>query len=113
MDIAFATRKLEKVLNSEKGIIRKYGAENGRKIIRRMTVLANAPTLADVPTVPPMRCHQLTQNLDELFAVYVEHPQRLIFAVAAPIPRKPDGGIDLGKVTSIIFRSIEDYHHYG
>lgn len=113
MEIEFATRKLAKILNSEKEIVRNYGTENGRKIMLRMAVLANAPTLADVPTVPPTRCHQLTQNLDELFAVYVEHPQRLIFAVAAPIPRKPDGGIDLGKVTSIIIRSIEDYHHHG
>lgn len=113
MEIAFETKKLAKILNSEKEIVRTFGAENGRKIMRRLLVLHNAPTLADVPATKPERCHQLKQNLDELFAVYIEHPQRLIFKIAGAIPRKPDGGIELGKVMSIVIHSIEDYHKNG
>jgi hypothetical protein len=44
----------------EKEIIRQYGPKNGKKIKNRVAVLRNAPTLANVPTVPPFRCHLLT-----------------------------------------------------
>jgi proteic killer suppression protein len=39
------------------------------------------------------------------------HPYRLLFIPAnEPIPKKPDGGIDLTQVTEVEIISIEDTH---
>ncbi len=111
MDIQFVSSKLQKVLCSEKEIIRQYGQKNGKKIKNRMAVLRNAPTLAHVPTVPPFRCHLLRDDLRGCFAVDVEHPFRLIFRPAHnPVPKKDDGGIDLAAVTAIEILDVRDYH---
>lgn len=111
MDIRFTNSKLQKVLCSEKEIIRQYGQKNGRKIKNRMAVLRSAPTLAQVPTSPPFRCHLLRDDLRGCFAVVIEHPFRLIFRPANnPVPKKDDGGIDLAAVTAIEILDVRDYH---
>jgi proteic killer suppression protein len=110
MEIEFLTKKLERLLNSESSILRNYGDANGRKIMRRLEVLAASPSLAHVPRSKPERCHQLKRDRDEIFAVDIEHPYRLLFRPQDPIPRLSDGGIDLSAVKSIIIIGIEDYH---
>jgi proteic killer suppression protein len=110
LDIEFASKKLEKVLNSEAVIRKKYGDVNGRKIMRRMEVLNAAPSLFHVPRTPPERCHQLSGDRDEDFAVDIQHPYRLLLRIPEPIPRKLDGGIDLSAVKRIVILGIEDYH---
>jgi plasmid maintenance system killer protein len=110
MEITYATKKLEKVLNSESRIKRDYGDKNGRKIVLRLSVLAAAPNLDAVPKMPPPRCHQLKEDRDETFAVYLEHPYRLLFRATPPVPRLHDGGIDLVAVTRIVIDGIKDYH---
>ena len=56
-------------------------------------------------------CHQLTAYLSGLFAVDLVHPDRLAFRPAnEPLPLKPDGGIDLARVTEIEVVGIGDYH---
>lgn len=110
MEIEFSSRKLEKILNSETLIRRDYGDTNGRKIMRRLEVLAAAPSLAHVPRSRPERCHQLFGDRDEDFAVDLEHPYRLCFRPQNPVPHLPDGGVDVSAVTSIVILGIEDYH---
>ncbi|HAE49488.1 MAG: system killer suppression protein [Tistrella sp.] len=111
MLIGFKTTKLKKLLSDERQLGREYGASGGRKIARRLAVLAAAECLADVPTTPPTRRHQLKGDLDEQFAVDVEHPYRLLFKPDhTPVPRCQDGGIDLTKVTAITILGVEDYH---
>lgn len=110
MDICFKTRKLRKIFNSQHELKRAYGAL-ARKLMMRMTLLRAVKNLSQVPTIPPMRCHQLTGNRDEEFAVDLKHPHRLIFRPQhSPIPRKEDGGIDVGKVTAIEIIEVNDYH---
>ena len=46
MEINFKTVKLAKVFNQEKMVMREYGEENGRIIMRRMQVLQAAPNLS-------------------------------------------------------------------
>ncbi|MGE5206081.1 MAG: killer suppression protein HigA [Chlamydiota bacterium] len=73
--------------------------------------LAAADTLADVSRLPPPRCHQLSENLDEQFAVDISPNERLVFEVDDnPVPRRADGGIDLNKVLAVVILRIEDYH---
>lgn len=108
--IVFATSKMEKVFNSDKELTRKHG-EQVKKIRARMAVLRAAANLAQVPKVPPDRCHELSEGRAGQFAVDLVHPYRLIFEPADdPVPRKVDGGIDLAMVTKIRILSVEDYH---
>lgn len=111
MDITFRTRKLERTFNSETKLYAEYGQETGRVIIRRMAFLQASPSLAEVPHTPPLRRHQLTGPRAGKFAVDLIHPKRLVFEPNHdPVPRKEDGGIDLGRVTIIRILSVEDYH---
>ena len=80
-------------------------------IINRMVVLNAASNLALVPTTPPERMHQLTGNLNELFAVDLVHPFRLVFEPnQEPLPREDDGGIDRQRIESIMILDVIDYH---
>ena len=111
MKIIFQTRKFEKAANSESLGNRHWGTARAAKVRQRLVELAAANTLADMSTLPPPRCHQLTENLDERFTVDISPKERLIFEVADdPIPREPDGGIDLAQVTAIKVLRIENYH---
>jgi len=111
MEVSFATKKLAKILNSEKETVREFGAKLGKSIMRRLAVLEAANCLEDVPIKPPFRRHELKQNRKGRFAVDLEHPYRLIFKPNHnPIPVKADGGLDLKKITAIIILEMEDYH---
>ncbi len=111
MEIEFKTKQLCKDCNSAKQLTKKYGDERARYIMRRMKVLAAAPTLADVPRQPPDRCHQLTGDRKEDFAIVIKDQWRIVFEPNHdPVPRKEDDGIDLNRVTKIKITWIGDYH---
>jgi len=111
MEILFKTRKLQKRMNSEAELVRKYGKENARIIMRRMMVLHAAECLADVSQRPPERCHPLSGNRKGQYAVDAKHPYRIIMEPANnPIPLLEDGSIDTRSVTSIMILEIKDYH---
>jgi proteic killer suppression protein len=110
MRIYFATEKLQKIFNSEKKLIKKYGLKQTEKIKRRMKVLQSAANLAEVPAQKPDRRHQLKGNRKDQFAVDLYHPYRLIFKPEDSCPLLPDGGIDIKQVTGIIIIGAEDYH---
>ena len=111
MDITFRDERLQKIFNSEKNLVRKYGAENAKQIQLRMAVLAAALCLEEVPHYPPERRHELTGNRKGQFAVDLKHPKRLIFEPNHnPIPCKTDGGFDLKEITAITIFGVEDYH---
>jgi proteic killer suppression protein len=74
-------------------------------------VLRQRATLSRVPTAPPERLHQLTGNRDEQYAVDINRQYRLVFVPDHdPIPRRPDGGVDIDRVTAIIITEVIDYH---
>ncbi len=111
MDIAFRTRKLEKVFNAEDALTKTYGARMAKVIMRRMAVLRAAHNLGMVPTTRPERRHQLVGNRDEQFAVALVDPHRLVFeANHEPVPRRDDGWIDTDQVTAITILDVVDYH---
>jgi len=102
---------MEKTCASERESVRKWGAENARKIHQRLAELRAADTLEDVTALPGLRCHQLTADRAGQFAVDVKQPFRLIFEPAHdPVPRKEDGGVDLKNITAVRIPSVEDYH---
>lgn len=111
MDITFKTKKLQKTFNSEKELKRAYGNETAKKIKLRMAVLSAAPTLAQVPTTKPDRCHALQGKRKGQYAVDLKHPHRLVFCPDHnPLPKTEEGHLDLTQVTCITILSVEDYH---
>jgi hypothetical protein len=59
----------------------------------------------------PGRCHEMTADLDGKIAIDLRQPYRLLFAPDHnPVPRRPDGGLDWTRVTSIVILEVTDYH---
>jgi proteic killer suppression protein len=111
MEIFFKSSKLRKTMSSEAQLVREFGKENARLIMRRMVVLDAAGCLAEVPTKRPERCHALSGKRQGQYAVDVKHPYRIVLQPANdPIPLVEDGSVDLERVTSIRILGVEDYH---
>lgn len=109
MEISFSTKKLAKLLNSEKDTLRKYGPDNGKRILTRLTQLAAAENLQELATLPQIRLHELTANRDEQLSLDVKHPYRLIIIPDhAEIPRKEDLGLDWSRITAVTVIEIAD-----
>ena len=111
MEIVFKTNKLEKILTSEKQATKEYGPEHAKKILHRMTELAAFENLGDVPTYKPMRCHELSNNRKNQFAITSKEPYRIIFIPDyQQIPMNEFGGIAKDKITRI--KILEVSNHY-
>ena len=111
MEISFKTKKLKKRFSLDKELQRAYGKPVAARIQARMSVLQNTPTLNDVPTLPPERCHQLNTKRQGVFSVDVGDKQRLLFVPNHdPMPVTQDDSIDLMQVRSITILKIQDSH---
>lgn len=110
MEVSYSNR-IARSFRTETTLQRDYGTQRARSIIARLQVLRDCATLSQVPTVPPVRRHQLTQNRDEQYAVDLSGQYRLIFVPDhEPIPRNEYGGIDTDRVTAIVILDVLDYH---
>ena len=93
MDISFSDKKLQKVVNDDRKLVRKYGPKRANLIKRRLDALRAAETLEDVRHVPG-RFHELTGDRKGQWACDLDHPYRLIFVPHEdPIPTDKDGKI--------------------
>ena len=101
MELTFANSKLRKCCSCQALLERAYG-RNARKIMQRLEELSAAHTLADISRLPPARCHPHKGNPPGRYTVDMTPQYRILFRVAnVPIPRTPDGGIDMNAVTDI------------
>ncbi len=111
MELFFASKKLTKIFNSHKSLVKHYGEKIARKIEIRLSVLESSPALKEVPTDSPVRCHELAGKKKGFFAVDVSENYRLVFRpYHDPVPQKEEGGIELAGITKIVICSVEDYH---
>jgi proteic killer suppression protein len=111
MEISYSNKKLAKLLNSQKEVLRAYGPDNGKRILTRLTNIAASETLADLATLPQTRVHEHKANNDEEISVDVKHPYRLMLVSDhSETPRKPDGGLDWAKITRVKILRIDDPH---
>jgi len=108
MELTYATKKLEKLLNTDKEIQKHFG-HVAKPLKNRMGSLRAVSNLDQVPKVPPERCHELVGIRKGEFSVVLQGNWRLIFK-PDPAAYRPDGGIDLVAVTRIEILSVEDYH---
>jgi len=111
MELSFTNKKLAKLLNSEKDTLRKYGADNGRRILLRLSQLAAVENLNELIAFPQVRLHQLKGDRDEQLSIDIKHPYRLIVIPNhSEIPRKPDGGLDWKQISAVKILEITDTH---
>jgi proteic killer suppression protein len=111
MDLYFTDKRLEKACNSEKESVKKWGVDNAKKVRTRLTELRAAENLNQISFLPQARLHPLKGDRNGQFAVDVKQPYRLVFKPNhTPVPVKPDGGVDLLKVTDLLILDVEDYH---
>lgn len=111
MNVYYRKTKIRKLFDSERSLKRKYGARMAEAIIHRVSVLRKSINLSEVPTTKPTRCHQLSGDRDEKFAMDLVHPYRLVFeAKSDPVPRDKFGGIDRDRVKEVIIIGVVDYH---
>ncbi|HOE11929.1 MAG TPA: killer suppression protein [bacterium] len=112
VEIEFQTRKLQWIFNSAVELKKEYGNQMARCIMLRIAVLRAPPTLAEVPTCKPIRCHALKGDRKGCFAVDLVQPYRLLFRpYVESIPCKADGGLDLSRVNVIQIVEVVDYHN--
>jgi plasmid maintenance system killer protein len=111
MDIRFASRKIQKLCDSENEMRARLGARGAARLSQRLAELKAATALEDLRHLPGARCHELTQDRKGQLAVDLVHPRRLIFEPAQdPVPVKEDGGLDWLRVTAVVIIGIVDYH---
>lgn len=110
MDITFASKKLEKLCNSDRELRAEYGERMAKVIRTRLADLAAADNL-EVMKVLPGRCHSLTGNWIGHFALDLVHPYRLVFRPTDdPLPLRESGDLDWSLVRKVEIVGIVDYH---
>ena len=110
MEVLFATRKLQRGLNSAAETRRTYGDLMAKKIGLRLQQMGAAGCLDDLRNLPG-RWHELTNDLKGSLACDLVHPHRLIFRPTEdPPPRLAEGGLDWSAVDSVTVTDVHDYH---
>lgn len=113
MNLSFASKKLEKQMNSDVEMVKAYGAYSAKRLGVLLFALRAAPTLAVFapPMSPPHRCHELTGNLHGLLSLDLAHPFRLLFRPQnGAWPLRPQGGLDWAQVKAVEVVRVEDTH---
>lgn len=109
MEITFKNKKLQKIFNSEKELVAKYGRRGADRVMRRLDDLAAASSLEMLRTLPG-RCHELKGDKRGVLSLDLEHPLRLLFEPSNTDIKKEDGGLDWKSVKAIKIIGIEDTH---
>jgi len=110
LDILFASEKLELLCHDDRLATRTLGAPSARKLRARLDDLISSANL-DYARNLPGRFHALTGDRAGQYAVDLQAGRRLVVAPANdPLLSRPDGSLDLTKVTIISVIYVGDYH---
>lgn len=110
MKITFTEKKLEKIANDDKLMLKKLGSIRAKVFRRRMTALQDANTLEDVRNLPG-NFHELVKDRKGQWACDLDQPYRLIFTPHEnPIPTNEDGQYVWLEIVGIEIIEITDYH---
>jgi len=110
VEISFASRKLQKVCESEKELRKSYGSDGAKKAMRRLTDLRAAATLEDMRNLPG-RIHELTGDRSGQLAIDLAGGRRLIIAPTDGWPaEKGEGAHVWTTIDAVQVLEITDYH---
>jgi len=109
--INFKNKKFEKCCNTLKEAQKKWGTQQGKKVLDRLNEMRDADNMLILMSIPQARCHPLTGDRKGQWSVNLKHPYRLIFElVSEPLPRSKGGGLDMAKITEVKIIGVEDTH---
>ena len=110
MKIEYRKNKLEKQLGNASELKKAFGT-NAKRVKSRLDDIEASPNLAVLMQIPAANCHPLSGDRKGEWAVDVSANYRLIFEIQnEPIPKTPDGSIDVALVTDIRILKVVDYH---
>ena len=111
MEVLFRRAKFARTCSTRTDMVRTFGPATARRLEARLAELEAATVLEDLRSLPQARAHELTGDRDEQISLDLDHPRRLIIAVANdPIPRRADGGLDWTAITSVVVEEVADTH---
>lgn len=110
MEITFNNRKLQKLANDDREMLKKMGSRRAKLFRRRLTQLRNAKTLDDVRYLPG-NYHELKDNRKGEWACDLDQPYRLIFTPhERPIPTNKDGQYCWLEISGVELIEVINYH---
>ena len=110
MEIKFTDKKLEKLANDDRKMLKELGKVRATILRRRLTQLEDAMTLEDVRYLPG-NYHELTQNRKGQWSCDLDQPYRLVFtAIEKPIPLNDDGQYVWVEISGVEIIEIINYH---
>jgi toxin HigB-1 len=111
MNIEYSNEEAETLCRSQRLLQKKYGKEIVKHMAQRISDLKAAKHLAEMINLPG-KFEELTGNRKGQFSLRLDQQFRLILEPASGlIPRKPDGGVDLTKVTAVmIVEAVSDHY---
>lgn len=104
MIVHYSSKKLEKIL-TDKRLIKKYYSNDFTRICNRLSEIAGANNLGEIPDVPPPRRHKLSGNLKDCWGIDYSKNDRFIIQ---PVGKYDIN--DLSTITEIEIIDMEDYH---
>lgn len=110
MDITFSDKKLEKIVNNDKKLLKEFGQTRAVIVRRRLVQLDDATSLEDLRYLPG-KWHELTGDRKGQWACDLDQPYRLIFEPREkPIPTDEDGKYIWIGIKSVEVIEITNYH---
>lgn len=102
MELSFVDARVQDLCSSQDALARRFGAAIARKICCRLAVLVAAPTLAQVPSSPPIGLSRFADAGRLAVAVGPTH-----CLVLQPLPQETATMSDLTQITRVLILGIE------
>ena len=110
MEIKFKDKKLEKLANDDRKMLKELGKVRAILLRRRLTQLEDAKTLEDLRGLPG-NFHELTQNRKGQWSCDLDQPYRLILTpLENPIPLNDAGQYIWLEISGVEIIEIINYH---
>ncbi len=110
MKITFADKKLEKLANDDRKMIKELGKIQANTFRRRLTQLQDATTLEEVRNLAGTY-HELRNDRKGQWACDLDQPYRLVFTPhEKPIPTNANGQYIWSEITGVEVIEIINYH---
>lgn len=110
MKITFADKKLEKLANDDRKLLREFGKVRATILRRRLAQLADAANLEEVRNLPG-NYHELRNDRKGQWSCDLDQPYRLIFSPhEIPIPINDDGQYIWLEIKGVEVIDVINYH---